>query len=81
MHDRVVKPIDEAVFWVEYAMRHNGAIHFKSAALKLNWFQYNLVDIAVVFHGIVFMSIFIFRSFIKKKEEKIIEINGTKKKQ
>lgn len=45
MKDRLVKPIDEAVFWVEYVLRHPGVPQFRSAAMDLNWIQYNLIDI------------------------------------
>ncbi|XP_049824007.1 UDP-glycosyltransferase UGT5 isoform X2 [Aethina tumida] len=37
MHDRKTKPIDEAVWWVEYVIRHNGAAHLAVAGEGLPW--------------------------------------------
>ncbi|KAF5306218.1 hypothetical protein FQR65_LT18599 [Abscondita terminalis] len=45
MHDEPMKPLDKAVFWVEYVLRHNGAPHLKTSALSLNWYQYLLLDV------------------------------------
>lgn len=41
-----MKPMDTAVYWVEYIIRHQGAPILQSAAKDLAWYQYYLVDIA-----------------------------------
>jgi glucuronosyltransferase len=38
-------PVERAVFWTEYVMRHKGAAHLRSAARKLNYFQYRSMDV------------------------------------
>ncbi|KAK7865275.1 hypothetical protein R5R35_012572 [Gryllus longicercus] len=38
-------PLERAVFWTEYVLRHKGALHLQSAAKDLNIFQYFLLDI------------------------------------
>lgn len=43
--DRREPPLDEAVYWIEYVMRHRGARHLRSAALELSWVQYMLLDV------------------------------------
>lgn len=43
--DRPIHPLDEAVFWVEYVLRHSGAKHMQSQALDLNWLQYHSLDV------------------------------------
>lgn len=43
--DRPVKPLDEAVFWIEYVMRHKGAKHLRVAAHHLTWYQHLLLDV------------------------------------
>lgn len=43
--DRPQKPLDEAVYWTEYVMRHKGAIHLRSPARDLNWFAYHSLDV------------------------------------
>ncbi|XP_050508328.1 UDP-glucosyltransferase 2-like isoform X2 [Diabrotica virgifera virgifera] len=45
LRDQSVNQRDQAVFWVEYVIRHKGAHHLKSAALKLKWYQRYLLDI------------------------------------
>lgn len=43
--DRPVSPLDLAVFWTEFVMRHRGAQHLRVAAHDLNWFQYHSLDV------------------------------------
>ncbi|XP_059525688.1 UDP-glucuronosyltransferase 2B31-like isoform X4 [Myotis daubentonii] len=44
-HDQPMKPLDRAVFWIEFVMRHKGAKHLRPAALDLTWFQYHSLDV------------------------------------
>ncbi|AWP12759.1 putative UDP-glucuronosyltransferase-like [Scophthalmus maximus] len=43
--DRPVPPLELAVFWTEFVMRHKGAAHLKVAAHDLNWIQYHSLDV------------------------------------
>lgn len=43
-HDRPMSPLDTAIFWVEFVMRHGGAPHLRLASRDLNWFQYHSLD-------------------------------------
>ncbi|RZB40113.1 2-hydroxyacylsphingosine 1-beta-galactosyltransferase-like, partial [Asbolus verrucosus] len=44
-HDRLVSPMDTAIYWVEYVIRHKGAPHLRVAALDLPWYKYHLLDV------------------------------------
>ncbi|XP_053450561.1 UDP-glucuronosyltransferase 2A1 isoform X4 [Nycticebus coucang] len=44
-HDQPVKPLDRAVFWIEFVMRHRGAKHLRAAAHDLTWVQYHSLDV------------------------------------
>ncbi|XP_015264253.1 PREDICTED: UDP-glucuronosyltransferase 2A2-like [Gekko japonicus] len=44
-HDQPVKPLDRAVFWIEFVMRHKNAKHLRPAAHHLTWYQYHCLDI------------------------------------
>ncbi|XP_059131141.1 UDP-glucuronosyltransferase 2B31-like isoform X3 [Peromyscus eremicus] len=44
-HDQAVKPLDRAIFWIEYVMRNKGAKHLRVAAHDLTWFQYHSLDV------------------------------------
>ncbi|XP_040123976.1 UDP-glucuronosyltransferase 1A8 isoform X1 [Ictidomys tridecemlineatus] len=43
--DRPIEPLDLAVFWVEFVMRHKGAPHLRPAAHDLTWYQYHSLDV------------------------------------
>uniref|UniRef100_A0A8C5M704 UDP-glucuronosyltransferase n=1 Tax=Leptobrachium leishanense TaxID=445787 RepID=A0A8C5M704_9ANUR len=36
-HDQPIKPLDRAVFWIEFVMRHKGAKHLRPASHELTW--------------------------------------------
>nr|XP_017202998.1 UDP-glucuronosyltransferase 2A3 isoform X2 [Oryctolagus cuniculus] len=44
-HDQPMKPLDRAVFWVEFVMRHKGAKHLRPAVHDLSWFQAHSLDV------------------------------------
>ncbi|XP_008470291.1 UDP-glucuronosyltransferase 2B31-like [Diaphorina citri] len=46
--DRPQSPLEVAIYWIEYVIKYNGAYHLQSAAVKLTWYQYYLLDIALV---------------------------------
>lgn len=43
--DQPMKPLDQAIFWIEYVMRHKGASHLKAESIKMSWFVYSSVDV------------------------------------
>uniref|UniRef100_V5H0N4 UDP-glucuronosyltransferase n=1 Tax=Anoplophora glabripennis TaxID=217634 RepID=V5H0N4_ANOGL len=47
MRDRPVRPLNWAMYWIEYVLRHNGAIHLRNASLELYWFQLYLIDVII----------------------------------
>uniref|UniRef100_A0A182TRD4 Uncharacterized protein n=1 Tax=Anopheles melas TaxID=34690 RepID=A0A182TRD4_9DIPT len=52
--DNLVPPMQEAMHWIEYVMRHKGAKHLKTCAIDLSWTQYLMVDV-VGFFALVFL--------------------------
>nr|KAF6394217.1 hypothetical protein mPipKuh1_018453 [Pipistrellus kuhlii] len=44
-HDQPMKPLERAVFWIEFVMRHKGAKHLRPASHDLSWFQYHSLDV------------------------------------
>lgn len=56
MKDQPIKPLDSAVYWSEYVIRHRGAPHFRSAALDLTWYQYYMVDVIVFIFAVLAAS-------------------------
>lgn len=43
--DRPEAPLQLAVYWVEYVLRHKGAAHLQSQAVHLNWIQSNSLNV------------------------------------
>ncbi|XP_026152032.1 UDP-glucuronosyltransferase-like [Mastacembelus armatus] len=54
--DRPVQPLDLAVFWTEFVIRHKGAAHLRVAAHDLSWFQYHSLDV-IGFIFIILLSV------------------------
>lgn len=46
--DRPMSPLETAVYWTEYVIRHKGAPHLRSAAVGMPWYQYYLIDVLLV---------------------------------
>ncbi|XP_007940953.1 UDP-glucuronosyltransferase 2B17-like [Orycteropus afer afer] len=79
-HDQPVKPLDRAVFWVEFVMRNKGAKHLRPASLSLTWAQYHSLDVlgfllacvAIVTFLVIKCCSFGYQKFFKteKKEKK-----------
>uniref|UniRef100_A0A8C3VPU3 UDP-glucuronosyltransferase n=1 Tax=Catagonus wagneri TaxID=51154 RepID=A0A8C3VPU3_9CETA len=58
-HDQPVKPLDRAVFWIEFVMRHKGAKHLRPAVHDLTWYQYHSLDVIGFLLGCVATVIFL----------------------
>jgi glucuronosyltransferase len=74
-----MSPLETAVYWTEYVIRHKGAPHLRSAAVGMPWYQYYLIDVLlVIFISIatIFVSLYylifkqILRLIYKKSKEK-----------
>ncbi|RZC32757.1 UDPGT and/or Glyco tran 28 C domain containing protein, partial [Asbolus verrucosus] len=63
-HDRLVSPMDTAIYWVEYVIRHKGASHLRVTALDLPWYKYHLLDvICFVFMLSLFVLYCVYKEF------------------
>ncbi|XP_050194766.1 UDP-glucuronosyltransferase 2C1-like isoform X4 [Myiozetetes cayanensis] len=58
-HDQPVKPLDRAVFWIEFVMRHKGAKHLRPASHHLTWYQYHSLDVLAFLFTCVAITLFI----------------------
>ena len=48
MRDQMERPLDRAVYWIEYVIRHHGAPHLRTASRNLSLFQRGMLDVALV---------------------------------
>lgn len=51
--DQPMKPLDQAVFWIEYVIRHKGAPHLRTQSSKMSWFVYHSVDVILTLLGVM----------------------------
>uniref|UniRef100_A0A3B4BFF5 UDP-glucuronosyltransferase n=1 Tax=Periophthalmus magnuspinnatus TaxID=409849 RepID=A0A3B4BFF5_9GOBI len=56
--DTPVNPLDNAIFWIEFVMRHKGAAHLRTESYKMPWYSYHSVDV-ILFLGVVCFLTFI----------------------
>ncbi|TSL28233.1 UDP-glucuronosyltransferase 2A1 [Bagarius yarrelli] len=59
-HDQPMKPLDQAVYWIEYVMRHKGAKHLRVEAHNLTWYQYHCLDVAAFLLCVIALAMFVF---------------------
>ncbi|XP_067113986.1 UDP-glucuronosyltransferase 2C1-like isoform X2 [Osmerus mordax] len=52
-HDQPMRPLDTAVFWIEFVMRNKGAKHLRVQAHNLTWYQYYCLDVAAFLLSVV----------------------------
>lgn len=57
--DNLVPPMEEAMHWIEYVIRHKGAKHLKASSVDLSWWQYLMWDVVAFFAGSLVLSAFI----------------------
>ncbi|XP_043930981.1 UDP-glucuronosyltransferase 1A1-like isoform X3 [Protopterus annectens] len=57
--DRPIEPLDLAVHWIEFVMRHKGADHLRPAAHDLNWIQYHSLDVIAFLAAVTLVTTFI----------------------
>ncbi|XP_002717180.1 UDP-glucuronosyltransferase 2B16-like [Oryctolagus cuniculus] len=71
-HDQPMKPLDRAVFWIEFVMRHKGAKHLRVAAHDLTWFQYYCLDVIGFLLACVTITTYVVIKFCLFAYQKII---------
>ena len=57
--DQMNSPLERAIWWIEYAMRHPGMKHMRSPVHDLHWTQYFLLDVIAFVALIVSIVIFV----------------------
>lgn len=43
--DKPMHPLETALFWIEFVMRHQGASHLRTESYKMPWYSYYSVDV------------------------------------
>ncbi|CAL9702006.1 unnamed protein product [Knipowitschia caucasica] len=62
--DQWMNPLENAIFWIEFVMRHKGAAHLRTESYKMPWYSYNSVDVILFLCGVtLFTSICLYVMF------------------
>lgn len=56
LRDQKTGPLDTAVYWTEYVLRHKGAAHLQSPARDMPFYQYLLLDVLAVYGVLLFLA-------------------------
>lgn len=64
-HDRPLNPMQTAVYWIEYVIRHEGAPHLRVAGVGLPSYKYYMIDVAAVVLSGILIGLFIIGFTIK----------------
>lgn len=59
-HDKPIHPLDTALFWIEFVMKHKGASHLRTDSYKMPWYSYYSVDVACFLMGVSLLMMAIF---------------------
>ncbi|XP_045889246.1 UDP-glucuronosyltransferase 2A1-like [Micropterus dolomieu] len=63
--DQPMKPLDTALFWIEFVMRHKGAAHLRTESYRLPWYSYHSVDVMLLLVGVVLIILGTFAALIR----------------
>ncbi|XP_060894998.1 UDP-glucuronosyltransferase 2C1-like [Labrus mixtus] len=63
--DQPMKPLDRAMFWIEFVMRHKGARHLRTESYKMSKIQYYSIDVVAFLIGIILLILTVCMSTVK----------------
>ncbi|XP_042364424.1 UDP-glucuronosyltransferase 2A3-like [Plectropomus leopardus] len=43
--DKPMHPLETAIYWIEFVIRHKGASHLRTESFKMPWYAYHSVDV------------------------------------
>ncbi|XP_063044180.1 UDP-glucuronosyltransferase 2C1-like [Engraulis encrasicolus] len=74
--DQPMEPLDRALFWIEFVMRHKGAAHLRTESYKMPWYSYHSLDVmmfllvcTVIFVGFFVLAVKVFCTRICCKQK------------
>ena len=65
LKDQKETPLEKAVYWTEYVLRHKGAEHLQSPARHMNFFSYYLIDVILLMTQLVVIAYLLIKVVFK----------------
>ncbi|TMW45051.1 hypothetical protein DOY81_009869 [Sarcophaga bullata] len=79
--DQQNTPMEKAVYWIEYVLRHKGATHLRNLGQNLTWWQFYNLDVYValvcMFALVIFLAFFVLK-VLMNLTERIVHIQSIK---
>lgn len=63
--DTPLKPLDTAMFWIEFVIRHRGAKHLRTESYRLSFIQYYCIDVILFLAAITALTVVIIITGLK----------------
>ncbi|KAK1892162.1 UDP-glucuronosyltransferase 2B19 [Dissostichus eleginoides] len=77
--DQPMKPLDKAMFWIEFVMRNKGAAHLRTESYKMSKIQYHSIDVVAFLLAVVFLVFAVFIYAVKVLWQIFFSRNKVKK--
>jgi len=77
--DQPMKPLDRAMFWIEFVMRHKGAAHLRTESYKMSMIQYYSIDVMAFLLAIILIIFTVFILAVKCLCRRVFYGNKVKK--
>lgn len=75
--DEIISGPENAVWWTEYVLRHEGAKHLRSPAVGLSFYKYYMLDIVsvllIISLTLLTATFYIVRYVIKRLRKRILQ--------
>lgn len=69
--DRPMSPLDTAIFWTEYVVRHGGT-NIRSPAIDLTWWQIALLDVYGILLAVSSIVVYLLFLIVRKTIKLVI---------
>ncbi|XP_037633819.1 UDP-glucuronosyltransferase 2A2-like [Sebastes umbrosus] len=63
--DQPMKPMDRAMFWIEFVIRHKGAAHLRTESYKMSTIQYYSIDVVAFLLAVILLVFTVFIYAVK----------------
>ncbi|KAK7019458.1 UDP-glucuronosyltransferase 2A1, partial [Halocaridina rubra] len=76
--DQMESPLERAIFWTEYVIRHQGALSLRSPAVKVSWMRILMLDVLALIGVFSLICLYVI-SWILKKTGRLLQGNSSGK--
>ena len=65
MRDQIESPLERAMYWIEYVIRHQGAPHLRSSSRELSIYQRGLLDVIFFLLAVSLLMVYLISSLCR----------------